>query len=148
MTVSSEQEALAERVPARRVPDFFIVGQHKSGTTALYEMLRRHPQIFMPERKEPRYFADDLPSRYQPWQEHGEPETYDDYLSLFDPARPDQLIGEASTAYIWSRTAAARIAAAQPAARVIVLLREPASYVRSMHMQLLEIGTEKEADLR
>jgi hypothetical protein len=133
---------------ARRVPDFFVVGHPKSGTTALYEMLRRHPQIFMPELKEPRYFADDLPSRYQPWVEGSEPDTYDDYLALFAAAQPDQLIGEASTAYIWSRTAAARIAEAQPAARIIVLLREPASYLRSLHMQLLEIGTEREPDLR
>jgi hypothetical protein len=31
-----------------RVPDFFIVGHHKSGTTALHRMLRSHPQVFMP----------------------------------------------------------------------------------------------------
>jgi hypothetical protein len=134
--------------PGGRVPDFFIVGHPKCGTTALYEMLRRHPQVFMPAVKEPRYFADDLPSRYQPWNAGAEPEGYEDYLSLFEPARPDQLVGEASTAYIWSDTAAARIAERQPSARIIALLREPASYLRSMHLQLLEIGTEKEADLR
>jgi hypothetical protein len=132
----------------RRVPEFFIVGHPKSGTTALYEMLRRHPQIYMPERKEPRYFADDLPSHYQPWQASGRAETYEDYLDLFAPARADQLIGEASTAYIWSQTAARRIAEKQPAARIIVVFREPASYLSSLHLQLLEIRTEKEADLR
>ena len=31
------------RVRGRRIPDFFIVGQPKSGTTALYEMLRGPP---------------------------------------------------------------------------------------------------------
>ena len=131
-----------------RVPDFFIVGQPKSGTTALYEMLRRHPQIFMPDRKEPRYFASDLPSYYRPWHAGVTEETYEDYLALFAPARPDQLLGEASTAYAWSRTAARLIAEAQPGARIILLLREPASYLRSLHMQMLEIGTEKETDLR
>ena len=35
------------------MPDFFIVGHPKCGTTALYEMLRGHPQIFMPDLKEP-----------------------------------------------------------------------------------------------
>src|ERR1700677_5297873 len=39
-----------------RVPDFFIVGHPKCGTTALYEMLRSHPEIHMPA-KEPRFFA-------------------------------------------------------------------------------------------
>jgi hypothetical protein len=133
----------------RRVPDFFIAGHPKSGTTALYEMLGRHPQIYVPERKEPRYFADDLPSRYQPWlDESAAPETYEDYLALFDAARPDQMVGEGSTAYIWSHTAAARIAEVQPDARIVVLLREPASYLRSLHLQLLEVRTEEEPDLR
>ena len=52
------QASAAEPGPAgRRVPDFFIVGHAKSGTTALYEMLRAHPQIFMPDLKEPKFFA-------------------------------------------------------------------------------------------
>jgi len=49
-----------------RLPDFFIVGQPKSGTTALYEMLRRHPEIFMPASKEPWFFADELHERPPP----------------------------------------------------------------------------------
>ena len=60
MTASSEE--LASRL---RIPEFFIVGHPKSGTTALYEMLRTHPQIYMPELKEPAYFATDLRTRFQ-----------------------------------------------------------------------------------
>ncbi len=131
-----------------RVPDFFIVGQPKSGTTALYEMLRSHPQIFMPDFKEPRYFASDLPSRYNDRPSGAPPETYADYLALFEPAGAEQHVGEASTAYIWSHTAAGLIAQAQPQARIIVILREPASFVRSMHLQLLQIRVEKEKSLR
>ena len=41
-------------------PNFFIVGAPKCGTTALYEYLRPHPNVFMPEIKEPHYFAKDL----------------------------------------------------------------------------------------
>jgi len=133
---------------AGRVPDFFIVGHPKSGTTALYEMLRRHPQIFMPDLKEPRFFASDLPSRYNPPRSGVPAETYDDYLALFAEARPDQLVGEASPVYIWSQTAAELIARAQPAARIIAIFREPASYVRSLHFQLLQARIEKETDLR
>ncbi len=130
------------------MPDFFIVGHPKCGTTALYEMLRGHPQVFMPERKEPRFFASDLPSPYQP-RASGEPgESYADYLALFAAARPDQLVGEASTAYIWSRTAAGLIAEAQPAAKIIVIVREPAAQVRSLHLQLLQHHSEEEPSLR
>jgi hypothetical protein len=134
---------------ASRVPDFFIVGQPKSGTTALYEMLRSHPQIFMPDFKEPRYFASDLPSRFQAPRASGEdPETFEDYLALFDPAAPGQIAGEASTAYIWSATAAGGIARARPDAKIIVILREPASFLRSLHLQLMQIRIEKQKTLR
>jgi len=132
---------------SERLPDFFIVGQPKSGTTALYEMLRRHPEVFMSKVKEPRYFASDLPSSFQRHSD-APPLTYGDYLALFRDARADQRVGEASTAYIWSEQAAQRIAEARPDARLIAILREPASFVRSMHLQLLQIRIEREPSLR
>jgi hypothetical protein len=131
-----------------RVPDFFIVGHHKSGTTALYEMLRRHPQIYMPDVKEPRYFADDLRFQFEPQPSNHLPKTYEEYLSLFEPAKPDQRVGEASPSYLKSHTAAQAIANVQPAARIIAILREPASFVRSLQMQLLQEHVETETDLR
>jgi hypothetical protein len=131
-----------------RVPDFFIIGHHKCGTTALYEMLKRHPQIFMSEIKEPRFFANDMRSRFQPARGHSLPETLEDYLALFAGARPDQRVGEATPSYLFSHTAAARIAEVQPAARSIAILREPASFLRSLHMQLLRSHVETEKDLR
>jgi Sulfotransferase domain len=131
-----------------RLPDFFIVGHPKCGTTALYEMLAAHPEVYMSEVKEPRYFASDLPSPYQPRSLGGRDETYEDYLSLFAGARPEQRIGEGSTAYIWSQTAAGLIARAQPTARIIAILREPASFLRSLHLQLLQHKSEEVASLR
>jgi hypothetical protein len=130
-----------------RVPDFFIVGHHKSGTTALYQMLRRHPQIFMPKLKEPKFFATDLPARLEPPATGRLPATLEQYLALFDEARPEQLLGEASPSYLRSRTAAAEIAAVQPRARIIAILREPASFVRSMHLELVQEHVELEKDL-
>jgi hypothetical protein len=146
MTASTER-VLAERVPARRVPDFFIVGQHKSGTTALYEMLRRHPQIYMPDVKEPRFFASDLRDLAQ-LDPDAAPETLEAYLSLFDAAEEGQRVGEASPSYLRSLTAASAIAAAQPGARIIAILREPASFIRSLHLHLLQEGVETNEDFR
>jgi hypothetical protein len=131
-----------------RVPDFFIVGHHKSGTTALYDMLRRHPQIFMPDLKEPKFFASDLPARLEPPSSGRLPATLDEYLALFEDARPDQRMGEASPSYLRSHTAADLIAEVQPAARIIAILREPASFVRSLHLQLLQSHVETDTDLR
>ena len=137
----------ARRPSGARLPDFFIVGQPKAGTTALYEMLRRHPGIYMPASKEPWFFAAELRERHPPRPE-GIPGTLEEYRSLFEAARPDQLIGEASSLYLWSRTAARAIAAVQPAARIIAILREPASMLRSLHLQFLQTYVETEADFR
>ena len=130
-----------------RVPDFFIVGHPKCGTTALFETLSAHPQIFLPDRKEPRWFSSDLPSPYQPRSDRRPVEGWADYLALFERARADQLIGEGSTAYIFSRTAARLIAEAQPQARIIVIFREPASFLRSLHLQFLQHKTEEVENL-
>lgn len=157
MTASAEQSS-ASAAPQKRIPDFFIVGHAKCGTTALYEMLRRHPQIYLPEYKagagkEPWFFSRDNP---QP-QTSGERDitftgrtaaTMEEYLSLFEAAGADQLIGEASTSYLWSRTAASRIAAVRPDARIIAIMREPASFLRSLHLQLLQNKHETERDFR
>jgi len=146
MTASTEASSAA-RVPRTRVPDFFIVGHPKCGTTALYEMLRSHPQIYMPELKEPWFFARDMRPRFQPPRAGVTPETLEDYLLLFDAAGPEQRTGEASSTYLLSGDAAARIAALRPDARIIAILREPASFLRSLHQQLLRTHVESKARL-
>ncbi len=147
MTASTESFTGARDVQMR-VPDFFILGHHKCGTTALYEMLKQHPRIYMPRLKEPRYFASDMRSRFQPAVGAVLPETLEDYLSLFTSATAEQRIGEASPSYLFSHTAAGRIAEVQPGARCIAILREPASFLRSLHHQLLRSHVETEKNLR
>jgi hypothetical protein len=134
------------RTPLGRLPDFFIVGHPKSGTTALYEMLRAHPQIYMPELKETRFFAPELHPRSE--QAGKYPDTLEQYLLLFAAASPEQCAGEASPSYLRSRTAAGRIAELNPDARIIALFREPSSFLRSLHLELLQDHVETEKDLR
>lgn len=138
----------AEAPGAGRLPDFFVGGHAKSGTTALYEMLRRHPQIFMSELKEPLYFATDLRLRFQRPAAGPLPTELSEYLPLFADAAPGQLVGEASSSYLWSAEAAANIAALRPDAKFIFILREPAAFLRSLHLQLLQNHIESEKDLR
>jgi Sulfotransferase domain len=146
MTESTETSG-ATRVVGR-MPDFFIVGHPKCGTTALYEMLRRHPQIYMPDFKEPWFFADDMRPRFQPARSGLVPATLDSYLSLFAPAGVDQRVGEASSSYLRSRNAAGRIGQLRPDARIIAILREPADFLRSLHHQMLSDHVETKKDLR
>jgi Sulfotransferase family len=137
--------------PGQRIPDFFIVGAPKTGTTSLHGMLKRHPRIFMPHLKEPRFLAHEMLPRAghanRP-RERGFPRTLEDYLALFENAKPGQLAGEATTNYLWSRTAADSIANLQPEARIIAILREPASLLRSLHGTFLRDRVESVEDLR
>lgn len=140
----------AESVPGTsrgRIPDFFIVGQAKSGTTALYEMLRKHPEIFMPDLKEPEFLASDMHRRFRAPMTGRLPETLDEYLMLFADAQENQKVGEASVLYLTSRTAASAIAELNPAGRIIAVFREPASFLRSLHLQHLQNHNEDQRDL-
>jgi hypothetical protein len=147
----SATSAAAADLSHLRVPDFFIVGSPKTGTTALYEMLRERPRIYLPKLKEPRFLAADMhprPGHERGPQELGYPQTLEEYLTLFSEATPEQRVGEASAFYLWSRTAAANIADLQPNARIIAILREPASFLRSLHLLFVRWGVEDEKDLR
>jgi hypothetical protein len=154
MTPSTERsapEAPTAAAAGMRVPDFFIVGHEKCGTTALYHILRQHPQIFMPDVKEPRFFMPDLRRPAPGVQvQAGEVRrrTLEDYLSLFAEASPEQRAGEASPQYIRSREAARLIADVQPAARIIVVLREPTSFLQTFHLNCVRSFVETERDLR
>ena len=132
-----------------RLPDFFIVGHEKCGTTALYKTLRQHPQIFMPDHKEPRFFMRDwrIPDPDAP-KRTAYPRTLEGYASLFAGAKPGQRVGEASPQYIRSEHAARLIAEVQPAARIIAILREPLSFLRTFHLNCVRAQIESERDLR
>jgi hypothetical protein len=138
---------MAASTDGARSPDFFVVGHPKSGTTALYEMLRRHPQIFMPELKEPRFLASDMYFRTGGTETSPLPGTMEEYLALFADAPPQQRVGEASPLYLASELAAAEIAGLRHDARIVAVLREPADFLRSLHLQLVQSHIEDRNDL-
>ena len=45
-----------------KLPNFFIVGAMKAGTTSVYSYLRQHPDVYMSPVKEPNYFCSDIDS--------------------------------------------------------------------------------------
>jgi hypothetical protein len=120
-------------------PNFFIVGAPRCGTTAMYEYLRQHPDVFMPYRKEPVYFGSDLVKRNAPLDEAG-------YLDLFRPGAGRRRLGEATVWYLYSQTAPAEIKAFCEDPRIIIMLRNPVDMMYSLHSQLLFSSNENLGD--
>lgn len=108
------------------MPTFLIIGAPRSGTTMLYDELKRHPDVFFSAIKEPSFFAEEE-SRAIPDGRKRDPVVRDlmSYVSLFSAASPDQATGEASTLYLYSPTAPFRIKQDAPNARLIAILRNP-----------------------
>lgn len=134
-----------------RLADFIIAGAMKCGTTSLHYILGQHPDIFMARGEIHYYDADEIwqhpdffvfnrdswsyprlvdqPQKYLSW-----------YASFFSEADEHQLAGEDSTTYIASEKAAERIAADNPQAKIIVMLRDPASRTYSHYWHLVRTG--------
>jgi hypothetical protein len=132
----SKDESLTEEV---RKPNLFIVGAPRCGTTSMYEYLNDHPEIFMSPIKEPHYFGSDLTNKNR--------QTELEYLKNFKSWNDEIYAGEASIMYLFSQHAAKEIKEFNPAAKIIILLRNPVDFLNSYHAHLLSLGFEDIADL-
>jgi hypothetical protein len=123
------------------LPNFFIIGAPKSGTTSLQAYLSQHPEVYFSPYKEPNYFA--LAGEKLPRGGPAPPEVlfylihrhsvtdYSDYLKLFRGVNGEKAIGEASVRYLYFEKAPGRIKETVPNARFIAVLREPVSRLYS-----------------
>jgi hypothetical protein len=111
---------------ADRWPTFLVIGAYKSGTTTLHHVLRAHPQVFVPERREPSFFAfADEPDPTNPaWQRSVRDEA--EYLALFAGAEGAVAVGEVSPEYLLHPAAPASIARRTPDVTMLAVLRDPA----------------------
>jgi hypothetical protein len=107
----------------------------------MYLALARHPGIFVPQLKEPHFFARDLDSGSYLDSLYFV-RSAQEYLALFEDARPDQLTGEGSTTYLFSKVAAKDIAAVRPDARILMMLRDPVEMIHSFHERRVYSGSE------
>src|SRR5690606_23520638 len=110
-TLESGPERLQERSFAMTLPNFLVIGAHRSGTTSLYSYFRQHPQSYMPAWiKEARFFCydPDDPVHRAKSRAIFPVRTLEEYTALFDEVRGQVAIGEASPEYLRNSKAGAR----------------------------------------
>ena len=134
--------------------DFIVIGAQKSGTTTLFEYLRRHPELFLPSGKEAPFFSHDSEWN-EGWSEYvrhyfglaadaarwGTVTPHYMYGSLYQATRPERLASVSRP----ERLVPERIASHSPEARLIAILRDPVeraySHFRMEHFRETERRT-------
>lgn len=121
-------------------PNVFILGAPKCGTTSLANWLAEHPQVYFSPIKEPNFFNYD-------YYGFRHPITLRQYEQLFAGAdEQHRAIFEATTRYLYSRTAVPAILAYADQPRFVAMLRNPVDMAPSLHEENLFGGYETEPD--
>lgn len=114
-------------------PNFLIIGAGKSGTTSLYHYLKSHPEVYMPEVKEPRYFCGSAQPRLSKLE----------YQALFKNKKDAKVWGESSVSYLYTPDACKNIyRAVGNSVKIVCILRNPAKAVYSWWGQLSKMRIE------
>jgi hypothetical protein len=138
------------------LPAFLVIGAPKAGSTAVHQALVLHPQLFLSDPKEPKFFLTGgrRPSRRDhrgPGDAHSRQEWVwqrERYERLFDAAPPGTLRGESTPFYLWDTAAHLRIEAMIPDVKLIAIIRDPIDRAYSNWTHLRADGLEPEPDFR
>lgn len=133
------------------MPNFLIIGAAKSGTTALYEYLKAHPQIYTSPIKEPKFFGlEGEKLNFQgPDDEKANRTIITEtkaYQSLFQGVSNETAIGEASPWYLYIQKAPIQIYKYVPQVKLIAILRNPVDRAYSNFLHQCQFGAEPLTD--
>jgi hypothetical protein len=115
-----------------RLPNFFIIGSARCGTTLLRGLLDQHPQIYFGPTKEPMFFCRRPHHVADPVA----------YVHEFDGVRDELAVGDSSHAYLSDPDSPATLQAFFPDARIILIVRNPADRARALYLLMRSLGWE------
>jgi len=121
-------------------PNFFIVGAPKAGTTYLYNMLKQHPDVFFPDRKELNHFSAWEIQQQRLYYEEKVISDHDEYISLYQSASFCPIRGVASVSYLFYPKVPGRIFKSCPDARILIMLRNPCHRAFSHYLMDERLG--------
>ena len=150
---------LTDSMPS--LPNLFLVGAAKAGTTSVHALLDAHPDVFMSPIKETNFFSQhdlqpELYSKiYRKTLDHNIQAFRDghtdflhiadihspkEYKSLFRGANSEAIVGECSNSYLFCPSAAPSIAEHNPDAKILIILRQPVERAWSHYLMNIKIG--------
>ena len=137
-STGAERASVRSSTTPSRLPNFFVIGAPRSGTTSLYEYLAAHPDVSMSTVKEPDFFIRpsltlahpmgsteraDLDADAERFEEMAKDLQW--YRSLFAGAAGQARVGEASAIYLGNSIAPWHLRGYVPDAKLIAVLRNP-----------------------
>ena len=127
-------------------PNFFVIGAPKAATTALYHALREHDDVFLPEVKEPHFYAYLADRSAAGHLYPDEASARRRYAELYAGAAAASAIGDSSTTNLVVAGAAEAISADVPDARIVAILRQPVDRAFAQWSHFRAAGGEPIAD--
>ena len=119
-------------------PNFFIVGTPKSGTTSLFHYLQEHPEVFLPELKEPHFFS--CPEVKNTYYKTKIVDSKEEYLDLYQERESYKAVGDLSSSYLFNKETPKRIHQFNPYAKIIIVLRNPVERALSHYLMDVNLG--------
>lgn len=127
------------------LPNFFVIGAKKAGTTSLYHYLAEHPEVFVSEIKETNFFMydeGDAEMRRRKGTNY-RVTTWGDYEALYGGSGEASAVGDISPGYLHSERACRRIREFRNDSRIIAILRNPIERTYSGYVMAVRDGREK-----
>lgn len=118
---------------------FLICGAQKSGTSALHEYLKHHPEVSLSKTKELHIFDNDN----RDWTKVGIEKIDSEIKRYYDCDGINKKIGEATPSSMWWKPAMKRISEYNCEMKLIAILRNPATRAYSNWQMEVNKGREK-----
>lgn len=119
------------------------MGAAKSGTTAAHVYLYQHPEVYLSFLKEPKYLS--ISANKFPHNGPGDKKvddgvikSQDEYLSLFNDAENEKVIGESSADYLYYyNSVIPSIKTICPHPKILIMLRNPVDRAYSAYRHMI-----------
>ncbi len=125
-----------------RVPNLFIIGAPKCGTTSLFWYLGEHPDIFVPNNKEPNFFIYDslVKNVAHTTKLRRAVKSLDDYLNLYIEAHNEKYVMDGSIFTYFFEDGLKKLKALSPDYKAVFLLRNPVERFISHYKMCVNLG--------